>query len=196
MKHTLIAGAVILTVILAVWCWSYDRYTGTAESILQAQGSGDGAAMQNALSDLSGSLQHTLLGQFRWFRDRLQYADAAAAQLQGDDTAAAAGFASLMSDASESELAFRSHYNQASILIGRGQLEAARTQLEKALFYRPDDTQAKINLELLLRKIGQQGKGAGDLKDMLDMRDQLSDMWLREDSTMDGPSNSSKRVWR
>lgn len=196
MKSVLITLIVVVTIALGIWCWSYEQYQTTNGRLHSAQGSRDPEAMQSALSAHEHSLQYFVLSQISSFADRHVYSIGVSELLMGDESGAAGSFASLMTDGTEEELLLRSHYNQGGLLVGMGQLEAAKEQYIRALAVRPEDVQAKINLELLLRKIEAQKKGEGDLKGLLEMRGQLSDVWLRVDSDLNGTNKQSRHLWR
>ncbi|MDO8558399.1 MAG: hypothetical protein Q7S09_04420 [bacterium] len=194
-------GLTVLTIaVLAAWCWIYRGYEKTEQALRVQEQSGSYAGMQKTLASYTAerrSYPLQKLKQFERFANRLSYASGVAAAGLGDGTKAEALFREA-SRSPENAVACSALYNGAEYLVARNELDAARDQYRKVLECAPYDVAAKINLELLLKRIQERNARQAALKNGKgDPKEGISDYWSRRIPEQNGQSEgSSQRVWR
>jgi len=154
-KYTAIvlAGLIVLFV---SWTLIYEPYLQVQSGIARASVSGDYSESLELIREYRSSwpsyfMYNVLL--LERFRLRLLYNEGVASGMLGDISAAEAAFRESAQSA-EKRIAAPSLYNLALISIERGQLEVARSLLSKSLAIAPSDMEAKVNLELVIKRLG------------------------------------------
>lgn len=182
---------------LGLWCWMYGSYEDMRAEALYKYRVGDFAGMRGTLSEYTANSTSLLLRKVKHlkvFAQEIAYIEGVAAAGLEDVGTAETKFREA-SSSSRTGLAARAHYNGAEYLVKRGELDAAREKYTEALKLNPLDVQAKINLELLLKKIEDRDKRGDKTKSGFD--EFWSDYWLRKDPKENSVSgDASKRIWR
>jgi tetratricopeptide (TPR) repeat protein len=153
-KYTaILLAACILT--LGAWCWIYEAYLEVQDNIAIKAGTGDYSAAQELLRQYrsrgsSYILYNTAL--LEKLRLRLRYSEGVISFRLGDRAASEASFEDA-AQSSEEAIAARSLYNLGVFAIESGEMEIARAHLQKALLISPSDIEARVNLELVIKRL-------------------------------------------
>ena len=198
MKIFLIFLAVFTAGILGLWCWTYDAYDDTQKLALSYHRAGNFPSMRNVLEKHEASRAAYPIFHSNFldvFAKRLAYSKGVAFAGLGDFKKAEVAFREA-SQSREREISFMAIYNNAEYFINRGELDAAAEEYRKVLRIIPGDIQAKINLELLLKKIQERNEKAGKLKKDGDQSPESSDYWRRNIPESGQGNSGSARIWR
>jgi tetratricopeptide (TPR) repeat protein len=147
----LIAGIVLLS----VWCWAYQSYLEVQDRIVEMNETGDWAgAMEQLRAYQSRRISYVVynIPLLERFKLRLRYNEGVVSGELGDLRASESAFHDAVQSA-ENDIAASALYNLALYAISRDNLDVARSHLSKALLLNSSDTETKVNLELVLRKI-------------------------------------------
>lgn len=188
---------------LGAWCWIYRAYEVARLESERLFTAGDAAGAQRILSHYNESRAAYPFGRVSYldrFAKRLKYHEGAAQALLGDTKKAESAFRD-SAGSHEKTVASASRYNGAEYLRYRGEWDGARDAYAEALKLDPNDRQAKINLEKLLKKMKeneaeankQKKNGKNDKKGLAP-----SDYWNRDnpDEEDSESGDESNRIYR
>jgi len=199
-KTFIVGVALVCIAVLGVWAWGYQVYDIAQREAGESYRQGDAVGMRDRLVEYESSRAAYPLRFARYlekFKQRFIYAKGVAYAGLGDSAKAEIAFRDAAT-AHEARIAEWALYNGASYLVFRNELDAARDAYRKSLILDPFDVQAKINLELLLKKIQERNAAADALKKKNGQGQAPApgDYWKREIPSQDNPGGgSSNRIY-
>ncbi len=147
----------VLLSLLAVstWCLIFNAYYDTSEIVNSRLIQGDWAGALGSIkyyqkNPLSYPVYNA--AKLKKFRFRLNYLEGVVYNSVGNSEAASLSFRKA-ADSQEVAIGAAAKYNLAYYAIQEDGLDRARTLLNETLMLDPDDVAAKINLELILKRI-------------------------------------------
>lgn len=155
MKKLIAILIVTALALLGTWLWIYGSYFDAQLRIVDTYQSGDWTgAMAKVNEYRSGKASYLMyhLPFMEKFRLRLRYNEGVIRRKLGDTVASGLAFRDAALSP-EVDIAAASLYNLALLSVKRGDMESAREHLSSALRLVPSDTEAKVNLELVLKRI-------------------------------------------
>jgi tetratricopeptide (TPR) repeat protein len=147
----IIAGIVLLN----VWCWACQSYLDIQDKVVEMNETGDWAeAMNQIRAYQSRKISYIVYSNplLERFKLRLRYNEGVVSGELGDVRASETALQDAV-QSSEKDIAASALYNLALFAITRDNLDVAKSHLSKALLLNPSDTEIKVNLELVLKKI-------------------------------------------
>lgn len=195
-----IAGLLVLAVLaLGLWVRAYRAYERAEQGAIALLRAGDG---KGALETIHGYLTSVdsypvrNIARLGTFHKRLRYHEGVGYLVVGDN-ASAEGALRDAAQSSESGIAAKASYNLADIALRRDDLETARAHVSRSLELNPVDVEAKVNLELLLKKIQAESSGEDKGKGKGVPVPGQSDLWRLDIPQYDSPSSGgSNRTYR
>lgn len=145
--------------LLGGWLWVYESYVDIQDTVLRRFECGDCyGAMERLQAYQSSKASYAIynIPLLDRFRLRLRYQEGVISGRLGDIGASESAF----KDAARSDepgVAANALYNLAFYAIDKDDLRSAKSLLSNSLRLRPDDVEAKVNLELVLKKIRARG---------------------------------------
>lgn len=195
MKRLVAVLIVAALALLGAWSWIYGAYFEAQSGIVEKCGTGDWAgAMERLREYREGKASYLVyhLPVLERFRLRLRYNEGVASGKLGDAEASGRAFQDAALS-SEVDIAAASLYNLALLAAGRGDMESARAHLGSALRLVPGDTEAKVNLELVLKRMrvpDTEPRAAGEQKKE---GRAPAEQWRDMPSYEEGPGGSESR---
>jgi len=193
----LIAILIVTSIaLLGIWSWIYGSYVKIQNGIVEKCETGNWVGAMERLRRYQESKSSYLiynLPYFKKFRLRLTYNEGVINGNLGDSDASERAFRDAALSR-EIEIAEASLYNLALLATGRGDVESAGAHLSSALRLIPGDVDAKVNLELVLKRmkvpVMEQPRGEGkQRKNGLPPVEQWRDLPSYEE----GPGDSKSR---
>ena len=151
-----IAGILIAfsLLILGAWCLIFKAYYATGDEIHARLSLGDKPGALDSLKTYQASiLAYPIYNYYKFekFRFRSFYLEGVVSDEAGNHAVASTAFRKA-TQSQEAHIAAASKYNLSHYAIKDGSFEKARMLLNEALMLDPEDMNAKINLELVLKK--------------------------------------------
>ena len=152
-----ILSIIIVFSLLAVgtWCLTFKAYYATSDEVARRLSLGDWPGALDSVKNYQNNLLSYPvynLSKLENFRFRLNYLEGVVYNDGGNLEAAAASFRKA-AESRETAVAAAAKYNLAYYAMKENGLHKAQALLNEALMLNPADVGAKINLELILKKI-------------------------------------------
>ena len=160
MKKILSIAVLLAIALTGLWCLVSKAYYDTGDEAASRLSLGNWPGALDTLRAYQESVLSYPVYNLAWmekFRLRLRYLEGVVAAGSGKPEAAAAAFRKV-ARSPEAPMAAAATYNLALYALQENRLQKAQGLFNDALMLDPDDTAAKINLELTLHKIVEPGE--------------------------------------
>jgi tetratricopeptide (TPR) repeat protein len=154
-KKTISILIILSLFVAGIWCLVFKAYYDTSDEIAQKLSLGDWPGALDSLKSYQSSILSYPVynsSKLKKFRSRLVFLEGIVANDTGNFDMAAASFRKA-ARSQEIAVSAASKYNLAYYAIKDNNIGKAKSLLNEALMMAPNDVEAKINLELILKTI-------------------------------------------